>query len=95
MSIDFLDEVFPSDEAIMEVMSLDDPPWDEFHQRDSVYHKNKLCTYPLQILSIDYPEIVPSPFTTIHEIDAEGNLGNLSKTILIDILIKTCVMENI
>ena len=30
---DFLDDVFPSDEAIIEAMSGVDPPWEELHHR--------------------------------------------------------------
>ena len=28
---DFLDDVFPSDEAIIEAMSRVEPPWEELH----------------------------------------------------------------
>ena len=30
---DFLDSVFPSDEAIIEAMSRVEPPWEELHHR--------------------------------------------------------------
>lgn len=79
----------------MEVIYLDRFPWDEFHHHSSVSLQTELGSYPLQILSIDLPDIVPSPFTTIHEIDAEEKLGNLFKTMLINILIKINVVENI
>ena len=48
-----------------------------------------------EIPSFDQPEIVPSSYTTIHTIDFEGNMGNLSKTLLIDIWVKTSIVENI
>lgn len=43
---------------------------------------------PLQILSFDALEIIPSPCTTIQ-------MGNLSKTFLIYIYVKTGIMDNI
>ena len=48
-----------------------------------------------EITFFDQPEIVPSSYTTVHTIDSEGNMGNLSKTMLIDISVKTGIVENI
>lgn len=50
---------------------------------------------PLQILSLDIRKIISSPYTTIQTLEAEGNMGNISKTFLIDILVKTGIVENI
>ena len=48
-----------------------------------------------EIPSFDQPEMVPSAYTTIQTIDSEGNMGNISKTMLIDISVKTGIVENI
>ena len=39
--------------------------------------------------------MVPSAYTTVQTIDLEGNMGNLSKTLLIDISVQTGIVENI
>ena len=48
-----------------------------------------------QIPSFDQHEMVPSVYTIVQAIDSEGNMGNISMTILIDILVKMGIMENI
>ena len=92
LSKDLLNEVWPTDEAIREIMSLEERPWGEFHHRASTIDSEAIKT---EISFFDQPEIVPSSYTTIHTIDSEGNMGNLSKTLLIDISVKTGIMENI
>ena len=92
LSKDLLNEVWPTDEAIREIMSLEERPWGEFHHRSSTIDLEAIKT---EIPSFDQPEIVPSSYTTVHTIDSEGNMGNISKTLLIDISIKTGIMENI
>ena len=73
-------------------MSLEERPWGEFHHHASTVDSEAIKT---EIPSFDQPEIVPSSYTTVHTIDSEGNMGNLSKTLLIDISVKTGIMENI
>ena len=48
-----------------------------------------------KIPSFDPPEMVPSAYTTVQTIDSEGNMGNISKTMIIDISVKTGIVENI
>ena len=73
-------------------MSLEERPWGEFHHRASMIDSEAIKT---KIPSFDQPEIVPSSYTTVHTIASEGNMGSLSKTLLIDISVKTGIMENI
>ncbi len=80
------------DEAIREIVSLGERPWDDSHHRFLI---SELDTFPLQILSPDIPKIVSSPYTTIQTLEAEGNMGNISKTLLINISNKTGIVENI
>jgi hypothetical protein len=34
-TIDYISQIFPSDESIMEMLSIDDVPWDDNHHRSS------------------------------------------------------------
>lgn len=92
LSKDLLNEVLPTDEAIREIVSLEERPWGEFHHRISMIDSEAIKT---KIPSFDQPEMVPSAYTTVQTLDSEGNMGNLSKTMLIDILVKTSIVENI
>jgi hypothetical protein len=91
-SFDPLNQVLPMDEAIREIMSLEERPWEDSHHHVSISDSDMM---PLQILSPDTPEIISSPYTTIQTLDSEGNMGNISKTLLIDISVKTGIVENI
>jgi len=92
LSKDLLNEVLPTDEAIREIMSLEERPWGEFHHRASMIDSDVIKT---EIPSFDPPEMVPSTYTTIQTINSKGNMGNLSKSMLIDISVKTGIVENI
>ena len=46
-----------------------------------------------EIPPFDPPEMVPSTYTIVQTIDSEGNMGNISKTMLIDISVKTSIVE--
>lgn len=87
-----LDEVLPSDEAIREVMSLEEWTWGEFHHRASMFDSDAITT---QIPSFDPPGIIPSVYTSVQIIDSEGNMINISKNMLIDISVKMGIVENI
>ena len=89
---DLLNQVLPSNEAIQEIMCFEERCLKDSHHRVSISLSGMM---PIQILSFDTPEIVPSPYMTIQTLDSEGNMGNLSKTLLIDILVKTGIVENI
>ena len=66
LSKDLLNEVWPTDEAIREIMSLEEQPWGEFHHRASMIVSEVIKT---KIPSFDQPEIVPSSYMTVHTID--------------------------
>jgi len=91
-SFDLLNQVLPSNEAIREIMCLEEQPWEDSHHHVSI---SNLDTMPLKIMSFDAPEIVSSPYTTIQTLDSEGNMVNISKTFLVDISIKTGNVQNI
>ena len=73
-------------------MSLEEQPWGEFHHRASMIDSEAIKT---EIPSFDPPEMVPSTYTTVQTIESEGNTGNISKTMLIDISVKSGIVENI
>jgi hypothetical protein len=93
--IDYISQIFPSDESIMEMISTDDLPWDDNHHRSSFLlpleeiHQDIHYVFPPNV--IDAPQ---SPILTQDTL-SEGNMGNVSTTIVIDISIKEGVVENI
>lgn len=73
-------------------MSLEERPWENSHHRTSIYDSDATS---LQILPFDPPKIIPLTYMTIQTMHSEGNLGNISNIMLIDILVKTSIVENI
>jgi hypothetical protein len=93
--VDYISHIFPSDESIMEMLSIDDLPWDDNHHRSSFLP-------PLEeihgdIHSVSPPDVTNAPQSPILTQDtlSEGNMSNISTTIVIDISIKEGVVENI
>lgn len=91
-SFDPLNQVLPTDEAIREIMSLEEQPWEDSHLHVLISSSDMM---PLQILSPNIPEIISSPYMMIQTLDMEGNMGNISKALLIDISVMTGIVENI
>jgi hypothetical protein len=77
--------IFHTDETIMAVMSMEDTPWDDGH------HHYILFLEPENIESyrqISNPSIVinlPPVSEPTHDVLYEGNVGNISPTIPLDI----------
>ena len=94
-SSDHFLENFPSDESILEVMSLSERPWEDLHHRASFLPD--LTTVEKDIQSIISTDIVPHPQTPIlvKDVFSEGNLANISVTMSIDISVKPGIVENI
>jgi hypothetical protein len=94
-AFDYISQFFSSDEYIMEILSINDVPWDDFHYRSSFL--TPLKEIQEDIHYVFPPDVVDFPQSPILTQDTltEGNLGNISYTIFIDILIKEGVMENI
>ena len=91
-SFDPLNQVLPMDKAIREIMSLEERTWEDSHHHVLIFDLDMM---PLQILSSDALEIISSPYMTIQTLDSKGNMGNISKTLLIDISTTTGIIENI
>jgi len=87
--------IFPTDDMIMSVMSMEDTPWDDGHHRSILFlEQHTIESYqristPSTIVVIS---IVPE---STHDMFYEGNLSNISPTIPLDISIKPGVVENV
>jgi hypothetical protein len=85
ISHDFIDDNLPSDEAILEVMSGPDRPWDDLHHRS--YFLPELERIEQDEFRSTLSEMVGHvvvPLDT-HGIYVEGNMENISPIIMIDI----------
>ena len=92
---DYLDSVFPSDEAVIEAMFGVEPPWEELHYRS--YFLSKLdyleCEDFREILS----ERIGSPMVPLSSPGPmdDGNMVNISPTIPINISRDLGKIENV
>ena len=93
---DFLDTIFPSDEAIIEAMSGVEPPWEELHHRsyflpllDRLEHEDYR-----EILSQRVGSPILIPLSSPGKM-ADGNMANISSTISINISRNPGTIENV
>ena len=94
-SLNYLSHTLPTDESIMEVMLLDEMPWEYYHHRSSFLPPcNMVENHFSPMVSSDIVLNPQSPILT-RSVDSEGNLCNITKTIPIDISVKLSVSENI
>jgi hypothetical protein len=87
--------IFPTDEMIMSVMSMEDTPWDNGHHRSILFLKRDTIEsyqWILTLLTVVVISFVPE---STHDVLYEGNLCNISPTVSLDISIKPRVMENV
>ena len=94
-SSDPLKEIFPSDEAIMETMSLEEPPWFNLH-----HHSSFLPTLRETLACLErFAPCLPSqPLQTpiqVYQVSSAGNMGNITQTQSIDIFVKLGIVEHI
>ena len=95
LSIDCLDTVLPSNEAIMEAMSGCDKICEDLHHRS--YFLPELSRIENQEFHVRLSEDVGIPINPLPRegVFAEGNMENISATIPINISVNPDVMENI
>jgi hypothetical protein len=62
-AIDYISQIFPSDESIMEMLSIDDVPWDDNHHRSSFLLP--LNEIHQDIHSVFPPDVTDSPQSPI------------------------------
>lgn len=89
-SFDPLAETFLADEGIMEIMSLEEPPWIDTHHRSSFLRHPTVMSTSFEESSSPFP-----PPTVTHEVWSKGNLGNITQTMPIDISIKPGIVEHV
>jgi len=90
LSPDPFDDTFHIDESILEVMSLEETPCEDSHHHSFLFLEPKTIeTHP------DTPVLPKIITNSHHDVLFEGNLGNISSTIPIDISIKLGIVENI
>ena len=92
---DFLDDVFPLDESIIEAMSGAEPPWEELHHRS--YFLPKLDRMERDDFREILSEKIGSPAVPLSSPGpmADGNMDNLSPTIPINISCDPRKVENV
>jgi hypothetical protein len=94
-SHDFLDDTFPSNEAIIEAMNGSDRPWDDMHHRS--YFLPQLERIEQDGFRSTLSEIVGHTIVPLdmHDIYAKGNMDIISPTIMIDISCTPGKIENV
>ena len=91
-SLDPFHMIFTTNEMIMKIMSVEDTPWDDGHDCSILFlESNTIKSYqqisnPSSVINIP-PVSKPTP-----DVLYEGNLGNISPTIPLDISINLGIM---
>ena len=79
----------------METMSLENLPWSDGHHRSSFMPCLGAMSNCLECFASQVPSPpLQTPILT-HEVFVEGNLGNITQTMHIDISVKLGIVENI
>ena len=86
-------ELIHTDEQIRELLSVDDLPWENLHHWSSFLPE--LDHFENDFSSIFTTDYVKEPQNPLQHPDSELNLGNISRTIPIDISVKPGIIENI
>jgi hypothetical protein len=76
-------------------MSMEDTPWDDGNHRSILFLEPETIESYQWILNLSTVVTISPVPEPIHDVLYEGNLGNISPTIPLDILIKPRVMENV
>jgi hypothetical protein len=93
-SPDMFHVIFPTDEMIMSVMSMEDTPGDDGHHLSILFLEHHAIESYQRILIMSTIVISSVPEST-HDVLYKGNLSNISPTIPLDISINPGVVENV
>jgi hypothetical protein len=86
--------IFPTDEMIMSVISMEDTPWDNGHHRSTIFLEcDTIESY--QRISASSTVVISSVPESTHNVLYKGNLSNISPNVPLDISIKPRVVENV
>ena len=87
--------LLPSDESIMEFMSLDERTWKYLHHRYSFLPHYQLVQDQFESL-VSYDIVTtPQSLVLIQNVESKGNLSNINKRNPVDILVKPGFVEHI
>jgi hypothetical protein len=87
--------IFPMDEMIMSVMSMEDTPSDDGHHRSILFLEQHTIDSYQRISTPSTVCVISSVPKTSHDMLYEWNLSNISHTVPLDISIKPGVVENV
>jgi hypothetical protein len=94
-SPDLFHVIFPTNEMIMSVISMEDAPWDDGNHHSILFlYQHTIESYQ-QILTLLTVVVISSVPKSSHDMPYEGNLSNISPTIPVDISIKLGVIKNV
>ena len=94
-TLDYLSQNFPSDESILEIMSVDEPIW-EYHHHKSSFLPNASSLY-FDFVSLISTNIVKNPQTPVllQGTNSEGNLCNITQMTPVDISMNPGALEHV
>jgi hypothetical protein len=92
-SPDLFHLIFPTNEMIMTIMSMEETPWDNGHHCSILFLETKTIESYQRILTPLAVVVIFSVPESTHDLLYEGNLSNISPTIPLDISIKPIVVE--
>jgi hypothetical protein len=94
-SPDLFHVIFPTNEMIMSVMSMEDTPWDDGHHCSILFLERNTVESYQWILTPSTVVVISFVPKSTHDVLYEGNLSNISPTVPLDISIKPGVVENV
>jgi hypothetical protein len=87
--------IFPTDEMIMAIMFVEDTPWDDGHDHSILFLEPETIESYQWISNLSTVITIPPVSEPTRNVLYEGNLGNISPTIPLDISIKHGIVENV
>jgi hypothetical protein len=93
LSPDPFSVIFPTDEMIMSIM--EDTPWDDGHHHSILFLEQHTIENYQQISTPSTFVVISTIPESTHDVFYEGNLSNISPTILLYISIKPGIVENV
>jgi hypothetical protein len=94
-SPDLFHIIFPMDEMIMSIMSMEDTPWDDGHHRSILFLEQHTIESYQRISTPSTIVVISLVPESTHDVLYKGNLSNISPTIPLNISIKPGVVENV
>jgi hypothetical protein len=87
--------IFPTDEMIMSVMSMEETPWDDGHHHSILFLEQHTIEGYQWISTPSTIVIISTIPESTHDLFYEGNLSNISPTLRLNISIKPGIVENV